>query len=178
MVTPKGGTPQSAKLPWIEAQTSQTELYQWFRADLAESSQPLAENILAVIVQPVWPLQSADTGADSSPAPKYIYDTRRHQWPDTTVLVEKSRHQLPPVLRLTLIALDEKDWSNLNEPAWDALAGKLQDLVNKTLFANAADYEEDVKKLVGALVERKLGFRIFSTAVQIPAAKLESKHES
>ncbi len=162
-------------IPWIEAQKTQADLYKWFRMDLAQESQPVAENILAVFIQPVWPVLDGDTGADVSAAPDYVYDTRRHQWQGSSALSKLSRHQLPPVLRLTLVALDERDWSRLDVSASDALAEKLQKLVNTEVFTSAVKYEADVKKLETELVNLKLGFRIFSTAVQMPAAKLMSQ---
>ncbi|WP_009959326.1 Verru_Chthon cassette protein C [Verrucomicrobium spinosum] len=178
LVTPPNGDATSTKIPWLEAQNSQNGLYDWFRSDLAADSQPVAENILAIFVQPVWPMPGKDTGADTSAAPNYLYDTRRHQWPDTTTMAERSRHQLPPMIRLTLVALDERDWSKLDSTATDALATQLRTLANTKVFITAAEYENDVKKLESELVNLNLGFRVFSTAVQIPAAKLMSSREN
>lgn len=113
LVTPPNGDATSTKIPWLEAQNSQNGLYDWFRSDLAADSQPVAENILAIFVQPVWPMPGKDTGADTSAAPNYLYDTRRHQWPDTTTMAERSRHQLPPMIRLTLVA-----WMSATGRSW------------------------------------------------------------
>lgn len=172
---PKGGT---MPIPWIEAQTGKDNLYKWFRDTLAADSQPVAENILAILIQPVWPSPAGQTGASTDAAPGYIFDTRRHQWPDGTALAYRSRHQLPPMLRLTLIALDERDWGGLDSEQADELAEALRELVNARLFKLAADYEKDLQQLEAELGRRRLSFRIFSTAVQIPAAKLMSGIES
>ncbi|HSI64809.1 MAG TPA: prepilin-type cleavage/methylation domain-containing protein, partial [Candidatus Saccharimonadia bacterium] len=83
----------------------------------------------------------------------------------------------PPVLRLTLIALDEREWGALDTATADALAQELIELVNTTLFQKSADYEQNIQRLEAEMGQRKLGFRIFSTAVQIPAAKLTSSRE-
>ncbi|MEZ0273603.1 MAG: prepilin-type cleavage/methylation domain-containing protein, partial [Roseimicrobium sp.] len=140
-------------------------------------SQPVAENILAVLIQPVWPAVSGDTGASTDAAPNYLYDTRRYQWPEASAEATRARHQLPPVLRLTLIALDEREWGALDTATADALAQELIELVNATLFQKSADYEQNIQRLEAEMGQRKLGFRIFSTAVQIPAAKLTSSRE-
>jgi uncharacterized protein (TIGR02599 family) len=172
---PKGG---SMPVPWVEAQSSRNELFQWFRSTLADDSQPVAENILAVLIQPIWPVTQGDTGSDAEAAPNYIYDTRRYQWPETSSLAARSRHQLPPVLRLTVVALDEREWGALDSTKADALAGDLIELVNTTLFQKSADYEKDLQRLEVELGQRQLSFRVFSTAVQIPAAKLTSSLEN
>ncbi|WP_256200248.1 hypothetical protein [Verrucomicrobium spinosum] len=178
LVTPASGGAATPKVPWIEAQTSQAGLYDWFRVYLAADSQPVAENILAIFVQPVWPLPGQDTGADTTAAPNYLYDTRRYQWPESSGLAERSRHQLPPMVRLTLVALDERDWARLDSTGTDALAVQLRSLANTKVFTTSSQYEADVKRLETELVSLKLGFRVFSTAVQIPAAKLMSTREN
>lgn len=172
---PKGG---SIPIPWIEAQTSRNGLYEWFRGTLEEDSQAVAENILAVLIQPVWPATAGATGASTDAAPDYLYDTRRYQWPESSTQAARSRHQLPPVLRLTLIALDERSWGALDPVKADALAGDLIDLMNKTLFKKSEDYEKDLQQLEVMLGQHKIGFRVFSTAIQIPAAKLTSSLEN
>ncbi|WP_113961267.1 Verru_Chthon cassette protein C [Roseimicrobium gellanilyticum] len=171
---PKGG---SMPVPWVEAQTGRDALYQWFRDSLEVDSQPVAENVLAVLIQPVWPATTGKTGASIDAAANYLYDTRRYQWPETSTEAIHSRHQLPPVLRLTLIALDEREWSAFDTAKADALALELTGLVNNTLFQKSADYEQDLQRLEAELGQRKLSFRVFSTAVQIPAAKLTSSLE-
>lgn len=177
LVTPKsGGT--ATKIPWVEDQNTQNDLYEWFRSALAVESQPVAENILAIFVQPVWPVPGKDMGVDISAAPNYVYDTRRHQWPDGTTLAERCRHQLPPMIRLTLVALDERDWAKLDAPGANALAEQLRVVANNRVFTAASQYESDMTKLETELVNLKVGFRVFSTSVQIPAAKLTSAREN
>jgi uncharacterized protein (TIGR02599 family) len=172
---PKGG---SMPIPWIEAQTSRDDLYEWFRNTLEENSQPVAENVLAVLIQPVWPVTNSTTGANTDAAPDYLYDTRRYQWPENSSQSFRSRHQLPPVLRLTLVALDERSWGALDPVKADELAGDLVELVNRTLFKKSSDYEKDLQQLELALGQHRIGFRVFSTAIQIPAAKLTSSLEN
>ena len=174
VIDPKGGR---MPVPWIEAQTSRDGLYRWFRDTIADESQPVAENILAVLIQPVWPTSTGDTGASTDVAPNYLYDTRRYQWPETSAEAFRSRHQLPPVVRLTLVALDEREWNGLDPARADMLAEELIELVNTTLFQKSTDYEQDLQRLEAELGRRKLGFRVFSTAIQMPTAKLTSSLE-
>jgi uncharacterized protein (TIGR02599 family) len=181
-VTPPPPSPTSSNpnppppmpVPWIEDQKSKDDLYKWFKTELIADSEPLAENILAIFIQPLWPSTATNAVLDTSVAPSYHYDTRRHQWPDNTTLAEKCRHQLPPMIRLTLVALNEGDWANMDPEEADALAGQLRGFTNTTFFTTASKYEEDLMKLEQELTKLRLSSRIFSTTVQIPAAKLQS----
>jgi len=175
MVAP--GNAAAQPLPWIENQQSQIALYGWFRNAL-EDSQPLAENILALIIQPLWPAPAETTAKDTDAAPNYIYDSRRHQWPDASTLASRSRHQLPPMVRLSLVALDERDWDAMDTAQAESKAMELRALMNGGLFVNADEFEEDMRELESELTDRKLGFRIFTTAVQLPAAKLMTSIEN
>jgi uncharacterized protein (TIGR02599 family) len=175
---PLGAAADSMPVPWIEAQKTQQELYQWFKTNLAEDSQPLADNILAIVVQPLSPSVVGVSGVDTSVAPAYIYDTRRHQWPDATTLAEKCRHQLPPMVRLTLVALHEEDWAALDNTKADALADQLRTLTTSKYFTTASKYDEDIKNLGTDLTNLRLSYRVFTTTVQIPAAKLETSREN
>lgn len=178
MVPPANSSFGTTPLPWIENQRIRTQMYAWFRDTMAADSQPLAENILGVIIQPLWPDPSVASGHDTTLAPNYIYDTRRHQWPDNSTLAARTRHQLPPMVRLTLVALDERDWEPLSNAEADALASELRAVINADLFRVSSDFEKDIRTLETELTSRKLGFRVFTTAVQIPAAKLLTSVEN
>ncbi|WP_044135145.1 Verru_Chthon cassette protein C [Verrucomicrobium spinosum] len=173
-----GAAADALPVPWIEAQKSQQDLYQWFKTNLGKDSQPLADNILAIVVQPLSPSIVGVSGVDTSFAPAYIYDTRRHQWPDATTLAEKCRHQLPPMVRLTLVALHEEDWAALDNTKADALADQLRTWTTSKYFTAASKYDEDIKNLGADLTNLRLSHRIFTTIVQIPAAKLETSREN
>ena len=165
-------------VPWIEDQKSKDDLYKWFKTELIADSEPLAENILAIVIQPVWPSAVGPAGVDTTSAPDYHYDTRRHQWPDGTTLAAKSRHQLPPMMRLTLVALNEGDWANMDPEEADALATQLRGFTNTTFFTTASKYEDDLMRLEQELTKLRLSSRTFSTMVQIPAAKLQTTSEN
>lgn len=167
---PAGAT--KPKLPWIETPTTQAALYAWFADKLASNSQPLADNILAVIIQPVTPTADTtkSTGADLNLAPDYLYDTRRHQWA-VDARAKVSRHQLPPELRLTLIALDEAAWQALSNAKQDAAATKLLEQINTTWFKSAEKFQDDLQALEKEIVALRLNHRVFSTAIPIRAAR-------
>lgn len=167
---PAGAT--KPKLPWIETPTTQAALYAWFSGNLTTNSQPLADNILAVIIQPVTPTAdtSKTTGADLDLAPDYLYDTRRHQWASDS-RAKVSRHQLPPELRLTLIALDEAAWQALSDTKQDEAATQLLEQINSTWFKSSDKFQEDLQALEKSIVALRLNHRVFSTAIPIRAAR-------
>lgn len=168
---PDSGTPPA---PLLASATSPDKLYAWFRSDQDASSQTLADNILAVFIQPQLP-------ASSVVPTDYLYDTRAHQLSATPLTpgsrAAQSRHQLPPVLKLTLIALEEKSWGRMSATAADQTATALMQMVNTTLFQNPANFDKDLASLETELDIRRLGHHVFSTSLAIRSAKWVSLKE-
>jgi uncharacterized protein (TIGR02599 family) len=165
------------RLPWIELQTQQARLYEWFTAHLSTSAEPVADNVLAFIVQPVIPRLDPKniTAAEQAIAAEPLYDTRRHQWESPGQppgeLAKTTRHQLPPELRLTLVALDENSWQSLSAEEQEKAKDTLLDLVNVRLFRRPADFAVDLQTLQTELDGLRLVHREFTTTVPIRAAR-------
>jgi uncharacterized protein (TIGR02599 family) len=163
---------------------------EWFRQLLAVDSPPvhvLAENILALVITPrLSPTDETEikgepasvSDADFSPlAPDYLYDsspvsagnppTQRNLDPRTNPV-----HQLPPILQVTMVACDETSISQLGYTTADA-----DPLGLATKFRNSREFTTDALLAGGAesieskLIERKVGYRIFTTNVIIRGAK-------
>lgn len=155
-------------VPWITAQSSQADLYAWFRSHLDAHSEPVADHVLALVIQPVAP------GLASESAPgEYLYDSRRFQWetpgnPGATARL--TRHQLPPTLRLTLVALDDDSWRRLTGTEADAVSAKLKEELSP-LFRRTGSYQDDLKTLGTTLDGLKLGHRVFATQIPIRSAR-------
>lgn len=180
------------KKPWIEAQADTKTLYQWFNNYINAHSQPIAEHIFALFIEPLNPVPTQPASGPPLPspaslAPDYHYDSRRHQWAaDTRANV--SRHQLPPRIQLTLIALDEKTWQALTPQQATQHAQDLTKLMREKLFkgVKGAPTEEKVRAQTQAdlqLLEaeiKKLGLRCRSiTAVfTLRAAKWTTSREA
>ncbi|HSJ02653.1 MAG TPA: Verru_Chthon cassette protein C [Verrucomicrobium sp.] len=156
--------------PKLHAATSETDLYSWFRAALPSKSEAIAENILALVVRPTFPAQaSAPDG--------YYYDTRGFQLAGGSINTDDAarRHQLPPAVRVALVALDEGAWQRLENA--DETATALVQAVNQDYFKNPADLDDDLRELSAELTALKLDHRIFSTTVPIRAAKWHSEKQ-
>ncbi len=171
--------------PWIELPTTQAILGQWFTTQLQTYSQPVADHILAVFIEPLNPVQVIPvTGTPPPPpaalAPDYLYDSRRHQWA-ADVRAARSRHQLPPQLRLTLLALDEAAWLPLTVQQADETAASLSKFMREKTFKGLKGTPTDAKLRAQTLADlqlldaelKRLGLRSrsFSAVITIRAAK-------
>jgi len=175
--TPPGGVPSGfkglASAPFADATA-------WFNnpALLKDSatdpatfnSTPIAENVIALIFSPRSPVSSTASGVhDYDVAPQYYYDSRDYLVASNDLLAKVSRHQLPPTINVTMVALDEK-----SADRYESSAHSTGDLVDANAFQNVKDYDTDLQALAEHLVSLRLNFQVFSTAVSIRAAKWSS----
>lgn len=187
--------------PLLATQTASAGLYSWFRngnvgsvnppvaCDINTGSRVLARNILALIISPRVPTQGVGTACDYDIAPSYFYDSREFQMAtptnsgtdrNGTQLIQASRHQLPPVLEVTLVALDDASWGNYLEGGGDE--SKYLEYV-RTHFQsvgtvtnrNSSSYEgtlrTDLANLESMLAGDRVAYRIFSSSVELRSAK-------
>ncbi len=151
--------------------TEDNEIYSapgtgWFSNHFDEA-QVAAENIVALIVQARYP----DPALPGSTTRAYRYDSRAGAGTDPQ---SASANQLPPVVLVTMVAIDETSAERLgsgssSEPSQltSAFAGK---------FTSVASYEDDLDSLKVALnaVQPPIDYRVFSSAVPIRASKWSS----
>lgn len=135
----------------------------WFTKPLAQSSPPiqqLAENVIALILLPRWSAVDGPAAGDPLP-PDYNYDSRKTVSGSATQL--KTEHQLPPLVEVVLVAIDE------------ASARRLGDKEAPTVeFKDPANFDKDLKDLEGKLVAQGLTYRIFRTTVALRNSKWSS----
>jgi uncharacterized protein (TIGR02599 family) len=115
----------------------------------------LAENVVTLLVLPER--AANDTGA--AIAPLFSYDSR-----DTTNLL--TLHQLPPRVRVVLVAMDETSALLLaNQNGANAPL-----LVPATLFQQAAQIDTNLASLDTMLTAEKIGHRIFQREILLPSS--------
>lgn len=154
---------------------------QWFQ-NIANSAAPethvLAENIVALILHPelssqdkaeLIKTQGASAGAEL--AENYLYDTTVSR----SNRFLNSKDQLPPVMRVTMVAIDEASAQRLN------LTGNSEEIFGlQEKFQRANMFRQDLHldplssedaSLENKLVALKVNYRVFTTAVPIRAAK-------
>ncbi|RYD37030.1 MAG: Verru_Chthon cassette protein C [Verrucomicrobiaceae bacterium] len=153
--------------PWNTATDPPASGTTFFR-----TTRPMAENIIAMFIQPRKPTSANSNARLEDLAPDFIYDTRRWQWSTSKATnVAASKHQLPPIMDITFVAVDENSFSNyMNRNN----ITKVEDdpvLVDKETFVNAIKFTEDLKGLQDKLTSLKLDWRIFSASIRLREAK-------
>ncbi len=136
----------------------------WYGQDFGEvtaNSRVIADNIIALVISPL--LSQEDNPVSYSIAPNYFYDTQNENNPRT-------KHQLPPLVRVTMVAIDEESALRLGLDASDSP----DDLVNPDYFRLAGRFQDDLADLERDLVEDlpiKVNYRVFSATVGIRGSK-------
>jgi uncharacterized protein (TIGR02599 family) len=145
----------------------------WFTADVnstaaAGMKRVVAENVIAFIITPrlakaeELPLQSNPTHSPLAPA--YSYDSTNT---NANPLLNP-RNQLPPVVQLTMVAIDDRSAEKLG---LDSTKSDVFEIVKSKLFTNTANFTDDLATLEATLAQKKVRYRIFTTNVHIRAAK-------
>ena len=131
----------------------------WFADFASTRSYPVAENIIALILRP------EDPADPSLLAGSYTYDSRLNTHLDPQPL---AANQMPPVVQVTMIAIDEPSAQRLADGATppavivSALKGRLQE---------PAQLETDLTLITKDLAEARINYRVFSTAIPIRESK-------
>ena len=159
----------------------------WFLTpmEVPAQRQVVAENVIALIILPK--LSPADQKAGnyedyclaknySNSNFDYTYDSTQVNSTDGTL---NPHHQLPPLLQITLVAIDELSANRMGDPGSRALLDKLN-----TLFIDASKLSQDLSRdsttypdiasdpsLEAYLIRNRINYHIFSTNVSIKAAK-------
>jgi uncharacterized protein (TIGR02599 family) len=115
----------------------------------------LAENVVTLLILP----EPAANDSGATFVPTFKYDSR-----DTTNLL--TLHQLPPRVRLVLVAMDPA--SALRLAAQEGSSAP--QLVAATLFQQAAQVDADLATLDASLTTQKIGHRIFQRDIILPSS--------
>ncbi|MDB6135767.1 MAG: Verru Chthon cassette protein [Verrucomicrobiales bacterium] len=154
--------------PWNTATEPPASGSTFFR-----TTRPMAENIIAMFIQPRKPTSANNSSAKLEDlAPDFIYDTRRWQWSSSKAPnVAGSKHQLPPIMDITFVAVDEGSFSNYMSRNNITKVEDETVLVDNEKFVNAIKFSEDLLDLQKSLTARKLEWRIFSASIRLREAK-------
>lgn len=149
------------------------EFTEWYKQGLSVGEgnfeshlNPLAENILAIVVAPRDSLEVGSTSREQSYskiAPRYEYDTN-----DPGAGSDDYAQQIPPLVRVTMIAIDEaaavrfENGQSMPSELAGVLSGR---------FKNSLEYAEDVEAVAERLTELNVGHKIFSSLVMLRSSK-------
>lgn len=173
----------------LDKNASKTKIYEWFNEGLYSinsefntslqdrdsegfyrSTRVVAENIVAMILHPREPDERRESQEDEL-APDYHFDSRRFQWGKGGNLATRTRHQLPPVIDVTFVAIDEVSFNGFCNQQGIKSAEDDPQLVDKELFVKARDFRKDLRTLEAKLKEKKLDYRTFNTSLRIRESK-------
>jgi uncharacterized protein (TIGR02599 family) len=152
---------------------------QWYKqalsvgeGDFESHLNPLAENILAIIISPRDSLESASGSRSqnySEIASGYSYnsnDPNRMDDPDDEF--SSFTQQVPPLIRLTMIAIDEtaavqhENGSNIPAEIYGDIGSR---------FMETQNFATDIEAVSAALNREKINHKVFSTLVLLRSAK-------
>lgn len=143
----------------------------WFKqsmsvgdGDFESHLNPLAENILTIVVSPRDALEtdaSSRKQTFSEIAPNYSFDSNDQK-------ATKFAQQVPPLVRVTMIAIDEAAAVRFEN---GSSAPAELELALNGLFRSTANYTEDVQRLSKALDDLKVSHKVFSSLVLLRSSK-------
>jgi len=141
--------------------------HDWYSSPLgvAANRRVLAENIVALVALPR--LSSVEDSTGTALAPYYAYDSTSRSDPNSDPKLNP-RHQLPPIVDLAVVALDENSarritWG-ITPPDFGASTS--------ALFQQAVNMDADLETLRDNIEKKfKIPARVFRTSVAIPAAR-------
>jgi uncharacterized protein (TIGR02599 family) len=123
---------------------------------------PLAENIIAFVIR----VPSTNSSGYSTNATNYGWDSLS-AW--TTGNQPAQMHQLPPLVNVTMVAVEEAAVNRLaGTAATSAAASSAMGITNfSTLFTDEAQYDADLLRLETALSGKNIPYRTFTTTVPL-----------
>ncbi len=140
----------------------------WFTDPALQSYfMPVADNIIALIVRPQDPGTTPPTDITSD----YTYDANLNATnpaPPSPYQQPATAKQLPPLLQVTMVAIDEATAKRLDNGATQpvaissALSGK---------FTSVTSYTTDLQNLELALTNAHIAYKIFSSNVPLRESK-------
>jgi uncharacterized protein (TIGR02599 family) len=173
----------------MDKNASQEKLYQWFNdgnysvnsewntslkdrdtEGFFRTTRVVSENIIAMILHPRESDEKRESDKDEL-APDYHFDSRRFQWEGSGTLATRTRHQLPPVIDITFVAVDEASFNAYTVRKGIKTADDDPMLVEKDLFTKAKNFRKDLKTLEDKLTLERLDFRTFNTSLRIRESK-------
>jgi uncharacterized protein (TIGR02599 family) len=144
----------------------------WFTAPIASGSPPvvvLAENIIACVVCPhlAGEMEPGSPTTGTTLTSNYEYDSHSAANPWTSGTQPANMNQLPPLVRVVLIAVDEASMIRIqggNNTAADL------GFSYPSVFQNPAQVTADIATVSTALTNKHVNYRVFQTDIPIRSA--------
>ena len=145
-----------------------TNSRQWYRQSAPDKARVLADNVIGLVI---WPrLSSRDDPSGTQLTTNYAYNSSPSGSLSTSQ--PKNENQLPPLVTVTLVAIDEKSAVRLEQaysgapPVWES-----------SWFTNVTQYDSDIQKVKNRLsgadgvITVPIEYRIFTADVPLRASR-------
>lgn len=194
---------QPAEAMTLYAHTSGTNGYtgytghEWYTDALGTTAPPvhvIADNVIALVILSRLSPNDLDSNgtpfAQSAIAPNYLYDTSgigAAASGGANAAALNSKNQLPPIVQITMVAIDEPSSVRMSPPVLSELQARLNsangvfcgnapydaDNLGKYLQRDAVNYPDigQDPSLEAFLIKNKITYWIFTTNVSIKGAK-------
>ncbi|WP_395738849.1 Verru_Chthon cassette protein C [Prosthecobacter sp.] len=144
-------------------------------------TRPIAENILALIISPQTENTNTSSGVVSANvydiAKNYLYDSALVGTATSTTSAQGTQHLMPPMLKVTMVALDERSGEFLSSADNASTQSKVMQGIS-SLFTSASNYTADLEgtpdspgALKTLLLGAKLNYRVFTTTIALRQAR-------
>lgn len=144
------------------------------------ATRPVADNILTLLISPRREPTAAEATSGSketaagptSIAPAYAYNSAQIVGATTTA-TQGTQNLLPPLVRVVLVAIDEKSADRLDQQNATGGSGGTPPFGNtlSTPFTQAYQLDTEIAALVKILSAKGVNYRVFSATVQLRGAK-------
>ena len=158
----------------------------WFQQNLATSTQPVADNIILLLISPRV-TESAATAANRNAtwiAPGYRYHSLDRdnstgnlepvQIRQDGTADQGTQHLLPPVLQITMVAVDEPSAEKLAQRYNNAAVDILRN--SGAVFTEVLRYDQDLALLKDYLKNEQLNYRVFTSKVAMRNARWDGRN--
>lgn len=132
-----------------------------------EFTRPIAENILALIISPRLAKMGRNETQTYKIAPDYSFDSSSLGAVganDEDFGAQGTQHLLPPLLQVTMVALDSRGGERISFDA--QLQSQVVQMVTSR-FSSAARYSADLQALETDLIQKRLAYRVFTSAISL-----------
>lgn len=150
-----------------EAAIQQTTTSESEDASNREFTRPIAENILALVISPRLARVGRNDADTYKIAQNYSFDSTVAGdvgTSDQDFGPQGTQHLLPPLLQVTMVALDSRGGERISFDA--QLQTQVVQMVTSR-FSSAARYKADLQALESDLVQKRLAYRVFTSAIPL-----------
>lgn len=151
------------------------KLRQWFTQQMGDEFEggtivrPVADNIIAAFFLPKFP-ENDNRGFVL--APNYVFDSREWQYGSKSPQALFSKNQLPPLMEITMVAVDEKSMIRYHQQN-PGSKQEMPDFVPSGLFEKYNNYRsflDDLEAMKTSLDSKKISYRVFNQTVPLRSA--------